>query len=1121
MLAKHIALYIGAPIEHESERAVLVELLRLLDTSGEHATVLANINLKGRQLDLVVGTDRLTLVLEAKAGMAPLRGSTNGSWAALTRSGRWKVTRNIYVQALDEKNALRDAIREHQGEVTGYPAAYVVFVPGLAAGSNIPSNDHKVSLGGVEGLPDQLAQHSGLRCTAEQWRGFADQHGLERVFDHASAWDQRLLDAQRTLEQYVAAFTATYAPMTTQYKHDTYDADGETLRAPDIERLLLERREDLLLQGPSGCGKSLLSLVLANRLCSKGAIPVVVECKSFEGQFGSALDREATLLDVPSARTLLTAARTLGRPIVVLVDGYNECPSELRVRLTRTLRAASMKFDATVIVSSQIAIDRADLLPLRKVSVASPSQELKVRIAALEAAAVEILSPLLQTIATGMEASLIGQMGHDVTRVSSRSALFDRFVRHRLGEVASQGITLLCCVAELLFERVTFSLSMREVDRILVRERLGAEVLQEVRRAGLLISRGDRLCFVHEMYLNAFAAEAIVRHVGSDVEAMTGALAMPRFNELRAFVVGAIEDEKLLARLLRATTDATLLRACMLGECGAHAGQVVNNAVDAVMDRLRREIEDVRFFISSDHMWQIGVEPNSQVGWTDNERALLSVLSAAVMRGQRCEQLLELVGLLDQRLREEFARLRNEAVQKEMKLLRTSLFAASYVFGQRELGISLVMSALHSGSFASFSDSTERREALKQVWRDVATSGQFYLALALSHVVLRYQQDVLELAIERTLPLLELERWKSLPYHLQLDLMNFVHFLPREDTPAPEKLAQALEALLPELHPLLQGIAIEALSGLGAMDSELQAHEAQVRQEISRLLDNPDIENSAEVAWGIYNGQFDHPFDTAYINAIEDLSDAQHRALMRLACAGANENSFFLGSLIEKLARDPDPLAAPPITRWARLPDPSSSMRQNAIEVFITALTALGHLQTDLPADICPMGIGVREDTMSACGLLYYWMGRHAEATAIAEPMVKVAFDTLAANPSLAVGVLSDISRSMMNTNRRGVLIVNTFPERSVLLARAALQSGSSMQGYFPGPAFFGEDDAERFAISIIEAHGTADDLELLRTFADHAGLSGVARKALAAIESRATSDAGGQRRTSASGRLH
>jgi len=97
-----------------------------------------------------------------------------------------------------------------------------------------------------------------------------------------------------------------------------------------------------------------------------------------------------------------------------------------------------------------------------------------------------------------------------------------------------------------------------------------------------------------------------------------------------------------------------------------------------------------------------------------------------------------------------------------------------------------------------------------------------------------------------------------------------------------------------------------------------------------------------------------------------------------------------------------------------------------------------------------------------------------------------------------------------MDSDRRGVLLITAFPERAVMLARAALQRGDPLEGYFPGPSFLGERDAERFAISMIEAYGTADDLPLLHTFVDHVDLSASARKALAAIETRATSAAQG-----------
>ncbi|MDF5904318.1 hypothetical protein P4152_20810 [Pseudomonas aeruginosa] len=1042
----------------------------MLEMSGETATVLVNINLKGRQLNLVLGTDRLTLVLEAKACTVPLSGTTNGPWAAHPRSGRSRATGNAYAQALGEKNALCDALRDFLGSVEGYPDAHVVFVPELAAGSELLF-DFKVTYGGIDGLAIQLAKRTELRCTTDQWRAFAIQHSLEQVFDLSSALDPRSLEAQRTLATYIAAFTATYASAAAEYKTDLYDVDGDLVDLPCLEHLLQEARTDLLIQGPSGCGKSLLSVVLANRLCAKDVIPIIVEGKLFEGQLGPALDREAALLDVLSAKKLLAAVRTLSRPIAIIVDGYNECPSDLRFKLIRALRAASIRYDAAIVVSSQIETDRADLLPLRKVTVSAPSHDLKVEIASLDTASTELLAPLLQTIATGIEASLVGQMGREVNLVSSRSALFDGFVRRRLGSNASEGITLLCHVAGLLFERMTFSLSIRELDRILVRERLGAEVLQEALRMRLLIQRGERLSFVHEMYLNAFAAEAILRQFGSDFDAMTRALALPRFHELRTFVVGAIEDMELLARLLSSTTDAQLLKAIIKGECGSAAKRFVAHDLNAVMGRLRVEVETVRFFIAPDQHWHIGVEPASRMLWTEHERAMLSVLPAALALGQYSLELLDVFRLLDKRLIEERARLQSEAVEQGFKLLRTSLFAAAYVFGQHDLEFHLSY-RLSGGGLERLALHSERQAPLRDVWLNVATPGQFYFALALSRDTYRLERSILNLAIDQTLPLFEIERWKYLPYHVQLDLMHFVHFLPRDDLTQQEKLSKALESLLPVLNPILQTTALEALSSLGALDDEVKGHETQIRLQVAEVLVDPGAEGAAEIAWEIYSGQFDHPFDMAYINVVDNLSNEQQLTLMRLACMGASEYSFFVGSLMDKLAGEGDALAVPAISRWARLPDPTSPVRQNAVEIYISALMALGKLQSDLPVESCPMGLGPREDAMSACGMIYYWLQRRTFEAAEAEPPVMAALEALSADPSRAIGVLCEISQSIIGHDPRGTLLVTAFPARMVMLARVALQQGGPMEGYFSGPHFFERRDAERFAISMIGSYG-------------------------------------------------
>lgn len=176
MLLSTIALYIGAPIEEESERVVLRALLAILEERAVPATVFANLHIGGRQLDFVIGTDQLTLVIEAKGASYPLRGSYNGDWAALTRTGRWKPYRNAYIQTLQAKNVLRDAMRAHDASLSGYPNACVMFTRSLPTGSDLPTSNHKVSLNDLGELSTLIDQCSELRWNPDRWHHFAEAH---------------------------------------------------------------------------------------------------------------------------------------------------------------------------------------------------------------------------------------------------------------------------------------------------------------------------------------------------------------------------------------------------------------------------------------------------------------------------------------------------------------------------------------------------------------------------------------------------------------------------------------------------------------------------------------------------------------------------------------------------------------------------------------------------------------------------------------------------------------------------------------------------------------------------------------------------------------------------------
>ena len=161
---------------------------------------------------------------------------------------------------------------------------------------------------------------------------------------------------------------------------------------------------------------------------------------------------------------------------------------------------------------------------------------------------VEVFSELLGSVGSGLEAKMIGQLVQHLPVRTSKYGLFDAYVRERLGPAASDCIRALSRVAGMMTERITFGLSVRDLDRLSDRESIPGVLLQALQDANILNKRGDRMSFSHEMFLNVFAAEAIIRRAGDDPNAVVAALRLPQHLEMKPFVLGAIDDDSFRRR---------------------------------------------------------------------------------------------------------------------------------------------------------------------------------------------------------------------------------------------------------------------------------------------------------------------------------------------------------------------------------------------------------------------------------------------------------------------------------------------------------------------------------------------------------------------------------------------
>ncbi|WP_136622608.1 MULTISPECIES: nuclease-related domain-containing protein [Mesorhizobium] len=1100
-----IKIFIGTPIEHASERATLVRAVETLSAYGIPAVILANVNFGGRQIDLVIGLDRRALVIESKGFSSAVRGGENGTWHVQLASGQWKEIPNLYAQTLGEKNALRDAMAAFAEASVPYPDAALVFVPAIPAGSAVPSGDFKIAVGGLSALPELITSAANRGWSLDQWRAFAAHHRLIAVPSLEAALSPELLHAERLLLAYGDAFSRTYGPAASEMVPVRCVRDGEAVSSDAIvERVIADG--NVLLAGDSGCGKSLLSYKAALFALGHGYIPIVIPAKDFEGNLRDVANREATLLNAQSAAALLSAARLLDRRLVLVVDGYNECTPSERQRLTRSIAAAVRRYNSITVVSSRIELERGDLLPASTYTVQAPDVETKQAIArnASGGAWPEALSGLLEMVGSGLEARMVGQLGRSVLAGTTKYGLFDAYVRERLGSAASDGIRALSRIAGAMTDRVSFSLSVRELDRLSDREGVAGALLQTLQAAKLLDRHGDRVSFSHEMFLNVFAAEAILRRAGDDPDAVGLALRHPRYLEMKPFLLGAIDDDRFRRQVLSNLSDAWVVSACLAGQFGRDAERWANTRCDEVLARLGQEIETVRFDVSKEFARSVQARPETLQDWTEQDRAVLAAIARELVTGRRLDQVLDLIAKMDTRLTEEHGRLLDEA--RKYKLgLRSSLYAMSYTgFAGHDIGLALLCGPLHSGHLYDGPKVAAEANLFERLRSETLSPGQVGLLIELD----RYSERDAP-SVGTLLPAILSRLWAKAAGHLRMALMHAAgmsaHALTDDERQA---LIDAIHDLLPTNNGFDSTGMIDALKFLGALDNDQEEHVASVKREIEAVLANRDDPLMAGVAAALWSCQFDHPYDGAYCEVWRALPGDDRKTLLLLAAQDVDRQSMFSASLLAEVASCGDRAAGPAIAPWTALPPKKEVMMQDVVRTFEMAHAALARLHYPLP-DHSAETASPADCAFLACGAIIYWLNR--DDLPRAERKLKCAgpLATLSRHEDgVAAAVIGEFSgaghlfeesaQRLPGSEPVVTSLAQDFPDEIAAIYRAALEQPKRQSGYFE---FFMIDDVMKKALAILGNVGDATDIQMLRAWSIHPSYGHVAVRAIKRIE--------------------
>lgn len=1094
-LSPRIRIFIGAPLEHQSELDSLQAAYATLMQSHCWAQIFANFNVSGRQLDLVIFTETTTLVIEAKGYNQPIRGGMNGLWEQRGPYGTKKIG-NAYGQVLGAKNALRDEM-QRVTRVDGYPNGLVAIVPNIPVGSCVTTGDFKAMVGREQDIAQMLARRSGALLTEEQCEALARRLCLEAIESIDVAVNEPMLAATRSYSTYIAAFAEFYGPQANKLLDDQYKYEESVVALTDVQSMAAESAEGVLIRGPSGCGKTLLATACAISCLEKNCIPIFVSAKDFNGQLQDLLDREVALLNSRSVRSIVNASKLLGKQIILFLDGYNECRDDLKVALTRSLKAFALRFGSGLVVSTQLDLSRPELLSMKTIIVMHPSDKLKTALARSEEQGDQArnFTVLLRAARSGLEAELVGKAGSMLAVGASRFALFDAYSRIKLGITASEGIRILSTFASILAKRACFSLSIREFDRLGDSVGLSREARDALFHSQLIYLRGDRVSFVHELFYAAFAAEAVIRSAGGDVSQIQSALNSPRFHSSRSFIIGGIEDDYVTQDVLETNTDQALLAACCRGECGSLAQSIVKCRIDSILDGMVAEARGIEFELIGEGWYGVTVVGTSLRTDINDCCNYLQAIGQSLTEGQYFDAVMAACKYMDEAIANAAGEFYSEAKLRKIPL-RHALFSQAYVMN-RTAAISQLVNFTHSGHLTIHSQQgREFGAAIKKAWLNAETPGQFYFLTALTKYT-EYEKVAVPYVVRL------LQNIRLYPYNLQLDLIYFSQYLRDVEDPHRTAMIDALQACLDKLGVMMNTIIFEALHDLGALQEAEYNHLEVVQHEIADALGTEGPE-ADQAAWSVFSCQFDHPFDSSYWEEIQKLDDVRKKLLLTKACRGAVlPYVSFLGILIRQLSEFDDPNVAYVIAPWTTLPDEKHFMPQDAIEVFITAHESLGRLGVELPESRGEASTNA-ERALLACGELFYWLNRYDVKHPQTSSHTNAAQIVLLDHYSCAsVGAFYLTTSRMISANGERKSLVNNYPDLAVTICREALKRRDEQVSFYKCGF---EDDVvsiAAFSIQVLGALGDRNDLNALRNLCDDDNYGVGALDAIKKIEAR------------------
>jgi hypothetical protein len=1057
-------IFLGAPIEHGSERAFLVTVHRALTVQGVPFVILANLILRERQIDCIVATADRVILVEVKATRQPLRGAINGDWARAQPDGRWAPYGNAYQQALGAALALRDAMGVRSPLGSYYPEANLTFMGGLPEGTDLPIGDFKVALTFDGAITPSRPGRKPSPWSLDQWERFAADLRLEAAKLEEAIAPPRVQAAHRRVRDYGRALIADFG------------ADGARwLPEDDAQRATalsaLAAPIGCRVTGPTGCGKTLLGRWMAAAEAEAGVCVLYLAAKDFDGSWARLLEREiALLIDGPPSE-LWRAARLTGVPVRIIVDGLNELGGD-RDHAMRGLRALVRRLGARLTVTTQ-SVRGEGFAELIDLPIAPPSLDLKQRIARSTADLGPGATELLRAVESGIEAAIVGELGTTLPTLASRQLLIDRFIRARLGRGARDGYLGLRRLARILFNTVAFSMGETAFDDLMVEHHVAASDSEAIFSAQLLVRRSGRVSFGHEMILNGCAAFAVARDAERDPVTIAQALNAALYEGLAPDVVAMIEDPALCETILAASCRPRLLHDAARGRLGAVALPIAIRLIADAETAVRAEIDAAELIVVPGGKPTVAWRPEIIRPWSDAERARIDALSLGVDEGEDLERYMALRARMDARLLAQQQTLFEEAKAAGVGTLGTDSFWMTYYGFGGTLGFTRLTNACLRGHPGKPEGQLPHRFVLAEL-----SSGQLHYYLRERYRFI--PSNGWDGFAEELLGLLR-SRFAGEPYHVRLEILEAAGFTRNCSEDMRERLIVAIHEIDQSKLGFGMSWAItDALKFLGAFGDPDSDNREQILAEIAEALGPQEDDFVCGRALSICGSMFDHPFDATYYDEVMALTDTERHCLYAKALRAPDiRQSMSLAWLLRQFVSQADPDDAKLVRSFAELPGTTNIVAQEEWGAFVVATRFLGRLGLALPP---------REGTSPAARCLELLRALlHAAENNAAKADIPELWRSLDSLPAgVVIGCFSEVETALGEQHWSEMLepwsplsLAGHHPERCLAQARHFFDEGHDPV-YFQQGA--GRPGAAAFALGCLERSGDRSDLGRVRS---------------------------------------